>query len=53
MPAVQSNTALLFHLREFLAGNSFPIKIAIGALGIVVAVIASLLGLLPTSGTLD
>ena len=46
MPAVQSNTALLFHLREFLAGNSFPIKIAIGALGIVVAVIASLLGLL-------
>jgi hypothetical protein len=28
------------------AGNSFPIKIAIGALGIVVAVIASLLGLL-------
>ena len=28
------------------AGNSFPIKIAIGALGIVVAAIASLLGLL-------
>jgi uncharacterized protein DUF4231 len=46
MPAVQSDTALLFRLREFLAGNSFAIKIAIGALGIVVAVIASLLGLL-------
>ena len=29
-----------------IAGNSFPIKIAIGGLGIVVAVIASLLGLL-------
>jgi hypothetical protein len=28
------------------AGNSFPIKIAIGALGVFVAVIASLLGLL-------
>jgi hypothetical protein len=28
------------------AGNSFPIKIAIGGLGVVVAVIASLLGLL-------
>jgi hypothetical protein len=28
------------------AGNSFPIKIAIGALGVVVAVVASLLGLL-------
>jgi Protein of unknown function (DUF4231) len=28
------------------AGNSFPIKIAIGVLGVVVAVIASLLGLL-------
>jgi Protein of unknown function (DUF4231) len=28
------------------AGNSLPIKIAIGALGVVVAVIASLLGLL-------
>jgi hypothetical protein len=28
------------------AGNSFPIKVAIGALGVVVAVIASLLGLL-------
>src|SRR6266700_2233539 len=28
------------------AGNSFPIKIAIGALGVLVAVVASLLGLL-------
>jgi Protein of unknown function (DUF4231) len=28
------------------AGDSFPIKIAIGALGVIVAVIASLLGLL-------
>jgi uncharacterized protein DUF4231 len=28
------------------AGNSFPIKIAIGVLGVLVAVVASLLGLL-------
>ena len=40
----------------FLSGfadKSLAIKIAIGALGVFVAVIASVLGLVTTSGTLD